>query len=100
MNRILFILWLSVLPLLAGCNGTPAGQESQQQEEQQQPPQPDPDPDPQPDPDPDPVSEDGLEVLTLEELSGDIINPERGFYQPSHFQESSSALSVSQSGPL
>lgn len=96
MNRILFILWLSVLPLLAGCNGTPAGQESQQQEEQQQPPQPDPDPDPQPDPDPDPVSEDGLEVLTLEELSGDIINPERGFYQPSHFQESSSALSVSQ----
>lgn len=45
---------------------------------------------------PEEVIVDGLAQLTLQETSGDVLNPERGFYLPSHFKENSSALSVSQ----
>ena len=92
-----------------GCDGNPAGQESEKQEEQKEQPQPgdqdqpqdpepepEPEPDPDPDPDPDPEADAGLDILTLKELRGDIINPERGFYKPAHFRESNSALSVSE----
>ena len=93
LNRILLSVLLCMLPVLICCDGT--AQEQDPQEEQKQT-DPNPGDEPKPEPDPNPGSEDGLSLVAFTEITGDIINPERGFYKPEEFKESSSALSVSE----
>ena len=101
----LFIL-LFMLPLCICCKGSTSGQEpDSQQEQQEQQERPNSNQNQNNGNDDQNGNQNGNETsnedenlmqVKLEELSGDIINPERGFYKPAHFKESSSALSVSQ----
>ena len=116
LNSILITIILCTVPVLSGCFGTPVfqisgptesdtqeqkeeeqgqeqqgeeqqgqeqGQEQQGQEQQGQEHQNTD------------YQEDGLVAVTFTELSGDVINPERGFYYPYDLSGSSNSITAS-----
>lgn len=85
LNHILLLLLLCAVPLWTACDGVLVPQESEEQT----------DPEPEPEPDPEAEPEDGLAKVTFTEISGDVTNPERGFYYPYEGSGSSALLSVS-----
>lgn len=116
LKRILILLVLGALPLWGACTeGIPAevepepqkeeqeqnpggeeqGQEQEGQQQEGQEQEQEPDPDTESGSEVDPGQEAGLKQVTLQEISGDVINPERGFYYPYELKGTSNSLTAS-----
>ncbi len=85
---------LCALPFCTGCTGMPTDQKTDHQEENKEP-DPGKEEEQKPEPKPEPKPVDGLVEMTYTEISGDVINPERGFYYPYDLSGSSNSITAS-----